>query len=447
MDRPRLAVKDIRDLPKQKAKLRAKVPQISLQEVRRQRLPFHEAIRYELCEAGCHESVNFLNELLELDEKEEITREPKLKNSNEVLKLLMTHLKEAEHQVKDESKKIKSYLNLSNALQALTHKFDWIVERVFQLALSSSKNVTIDGGFMQALVRFSYSKFLYSKLENVDRTLIQIEKAYELSASKTLWLIEETGVSLSKEVLNLYYQILLMKATGLISTDLNEAQITTLRAINIAKELNEASAIARCFYIYGTILRTNNQHIKAIDSFTCGLEHAAKVHNDFLICEGYYELAVTYKALNNLSNAERYVALTMRLSDKSELDEWHATALTLSAELSLMKEDFDAVVNVASVAQTIFINLGIHHKLQETKFLIAIAKAQKIFPDFLKSIYLSEQNPNQVYQLMRSHNMNVLVSDDKNSGSSKMETNPHIPRGNTNLSATVEEEENTTLDN
>lgn len=448
MKKNRLAFASVKDIPKIKAELRAKVPDVTPKEFYRYRFSIDEAIKRELCDAGCHESVNFLNRLLTIEEEQErnkFAKGLKLKNSQHVLKLLMTHLKDAELEDREDIKAL-TLLDLARKLQNLNSSFYWVVDQIFTLAVFASTKVKIDGGYIEALTRYYYSQFCLKQLMKLEKAFEHGEKAYELSLGRPSWLINETKVSLVNEILKLFNEVLLKQAKSLINTDLTKAQCMALRAINIAKELDEASTIAKCCYTYGMVLTYQSQHIKAIESLMSGLEQATKVHNDSLVCEGYYELAVTYKALNNFPNAERYILLTIRVSDKPELEVWYATALSLSAELCLMKGDFDDVIKKSVAAQAVFKRLGMQQKVKEANFLIALAKAQKMFPAFVASVTAGEHNVNEVYNLMcwklSRHFASPLVDDSSNDKHNRGKNNSiNKLKQNQMLTLTMEEEE------
>lgn len=405
MNRPTLAMHNVKNLNKFKAYLKAKVPVVSVEEVLYHQKPFSEVILHKLCKAQCHRSVNILKYLLEIEENRggrHFNDIPKLKNNETILELLMVDLINAEVQMQLGCKEEEAIILLKLATKLLNsyEAFLWIANEIFRLSVDAAREFKADGGFIEALVSYRYSNFLYKHVNMLDKALEMGQKSRDLSLGKSNWLLEEEGIPLLKAASKLLHNMLLEKTMQLKTISINEAILTSLQSINVAKDLDEPSSVAESYYTYGVILRLNNRHSKAIESFMTGLDQATAVQNNLLMCKGHYELAVTYKALNNFSDSERQIALTIALSKASDIEEWEGFALKLLAEVCIGQGFFDKAVMELLAAQYIFTRLGMKEEVMQTKFVIGLAKAQKMFPDFIKAIHGNQCSTKELHKLL-----------------------------------------------
>ncbi|XP_077281234.1 uncharacterized protein LOC143907959 [Temnothorax americanus] len=193
------------EMEKIKDELRAMLPILKPSEVRRFRLPLHEAIIDELEEGNYEESVRYLKELFELDEA--IRREagpgtltwekPRLKNTRDAMLRLKESLiaveraKNAEQkqlffELKVRSTKYESkstniinfldigdcvstaaeFLNTALYFQAMTWEWWWVTERLYRSALENAKLIEGDDERTSTFAHYLYGRFLFEQKYN-----------------------------------------------------------------------------------------------------------------------------------------------------------------------------------------------------------------------------------------------------------------------------------------
>ncbi|XP_024870903.1 uncharacterized protein LOC112454005 [Temnothorax curvispinosus] len=233
------------EMEKIKDELRAMLPILKPSEVKRFRLPLHEAIVDELEEGNYEESVRYLKELFELDEA--IRREagpgtltwekPRLKNTRDAmlrLKESLIAVERAKNAGKYEVQSTRASTNIVNFLdigdcvsmaaeflntalyfQAMTWEWWWVTERLYRSALENAKLIEGDDERMSTFAHYLYGRFLFEQMQDTVQSLYHLKVAREASQEKSWNASKMTGrkeETIFRECNVLLYKALLMYA-------------------------------------------------------------------------------------------------------------------------------------------------------------------------------------------------------------------------------------------
>lgn len=407
--RPGLSTPIRKHLPVIKANLRAKVPPVTYEELRRHRMPYHDALRRELCEGGFMNAANFFDRISEYEESgiERPPGVPPLTQMKNLLDVIFDHLKQAEIESKAENAEMQAniLLNLALFLEKCDKSLLWIVSRVFVLTLEAAIKFKADGGRLEGLARYHYANFLFHKSQLIDEAASEVELAVEIVRGRDTeenWVIDIVEQkSLTKELLHLYFKIFMEKSRKI--SDLEKASKIASHAITIVSELNNPKVVAECYYEYGSFLQDKKYYTKAIDAFNNGIKFASKTNDKSTVCIGQYEISVCYKHLNNYKNAEHYVNLIRQSIEKHSLIEWIPEVLLLSAEIEMQRGNLTDAIKKSTNALEAFQTRQIpeKEKLQQARCLVGNCKAQKMFKSFVDTIFhANEESTSHIFNLL-----------------------------------------------
>lgn len=174
--------------PSRRDLLREKLPYLNFNQVRRAKLPFHDALLAELKEADFHSSYELFNSLITIDlqGQKELVRDKKL------LEDIFNSLIEMENA--SSHRHLQLLLKLSNRLSSQTQQQPqqpsqcpaWVVDELFKRALSVSLSQPLplqhENTLVQISIMFSYGKWLSDKKGRLDEAICHLNCA--LKASK-----------------------------------------------------------------------------------------------------------------------------------------------------------------------------------------------------------------------------------------------------------------------
>lgn len=404
--RPGLSTAIKKNLPKIKAKLRAKVPNLALREVQIRTLPYQAILRYDLCANGYLSSLELFDGIIANDGMsfETLKLNELSGDVRDALTKLAEELCAAEDEFDQVDTQAKILLGLALHFEKFYESFPWTTNELYESALNAASKC--ETGYVQALVQYHYANFLLCKERAFELASIKIQTALELAREKNeKCSISENdeSTSLIKSVVLLYFKIFLERARQM--TDKQEAQQIAMDVIGmIGDSLDDPMTKARCYYEYGDFLQTNKLFLKAVDAYVSGKGEANKLKDVSLQCKGLFYIASCYKQLNNFIKAEQYVKRLHELAEENQQEVWMAEALLLLAEIKA-KSSSEEAIQCAEQALALFQSsppfTDHQQKLDQARLIAAKLKAEKMYPAYLNSIHQSEMGS-------RSHFFNLL---------------------------------------
>ncbi|XP_036145529.1 uncharacterized protein LOC105839066 [Monomorium pharaonis] len=427
-----LAAARLGEMGRVKEELKAMLPTLTPSEVRRFRLPLHEAIIDELEERNYGESVSYLRELFELDEETRketgpgtLTWEkPRLKdNRNGLLRLKegLINIERAKNagtgerkskffflDVGDHVSTVAGFLNLALFFQAMTWEWWWIAERLHRSALENAKSVEDDDQEMSTLAHYLYGRFLFEKIQDTMESLNHLKVAREASqnkswnASKIIGRKEET---VFRECNVLLYKTLLMHAQQ-VDPDQPDvaakmytealARATDCESGKKKKKKNSflilsvvfASVAGHYEYMANALYELGMSQLRSGDvkyafrNFSKFLALAKRISDPEGICNAHMAMAFAYKLreLGDDANTEKHLHLFMVNAVEFGLTTKVAQAHYCTGEHFLSKKRPDIATLHLKKSFELYNQLGLHNDADKVRDFAGVSKGELYAP-------------------------------------------------------------------
>ncbi|TGZ57467.1 Tetratricopeptide repeat protein 29 [Temnothorax longispinosus] len=296
------------EMEKIKDELRAMLPILKPSEVKRFRLPLHEAIVDELEEGNYEESVRYLKELFELDEA--IRREagpgtltwekPRLKNTRDAMLRLKESLIAVERakNAGDYVSMAAEFLNTALYFQAMTWEWWWVTERLYRSALENAKLIEGDDERMSTFAHYLYGRFLFEQMQDTVQSLYHLKVAREASQEKSWNASKMTGrkeETIFRECNVLLYKALLMYAQQVGPDQPDVAVKAYTEALARATDSGHYENSANVLYELGMSQLRSGDVKLAYRNFSKFLAMAKRISDPEGICNAHMAMALAYK--------------------------------------------------------------------------------------------------------------------------------------------------------
>lgn len=252
-NRARLASANQKMLPLVKQKLRQKVPYADLTEVRRSRLPFHEALLIELKESRFENAHKFFSEIIQFD----LDGSKTLTSDKKLLEMVFNELIRTEHSTKDDG--IKILVKLGGNILEVNKSYNWLADKIYSRALVMIKHYKLEECEIDAVVQHAYGTFLSEIEWKHQEAVFYLNTAHDISSGADEWFTEE---NLKTEKLNtvIAKQLCktLIKLSDQVRSENPESSLeTAIKSMNVIRhckdrsrseiEAKSAIAIGNCF--------------------------------------------------------------------------------------------------------------------------------------------------------------------------------------------------------
>lgn len=169
-------------LREKKQKLRDKVPLLDLAQVRRCRIPFHEALLMELQEGQFERSHKFFAELIQDD-----LGKPKavLTNDKTMMETIFDELKTAEGSTKE--RKVEILVKLAGSFE----KIFWIADKIYAHAIAMVNSYNLEMTRSDSTSLYFYGKFLSANKDRLKQAVLYLKGAFEISYGVEEWTITD----------------------------------------------------------------------------------------------------------------------------------------------------------------------------------------------------------------------------------------------------------------
>lgn len=293
--RPGLFTNVRKDIPEIKRKLRARLPQLTQNDLRRAKTSFENVLIVELLEDGFVWSSKFIRKLLEYDVENSIKL---LKNPDTNLNKLIVILKSYEESIQTNQNDSVAYLLLFKGclklMATLPSQLIWIVKHLFLLAFKKLKLWNPSDKIFEARYLYEFGGYYHDRLKDFPRATNLLVRAFQLCKFNTQWKVSETNYrSLRSEVVRGCVKSLKHTAIQLSETNI---EMALEYASNCVKFINENMGedynyeIADCYRVYGELLFKNKDYEDALRTFQTQLTYAHWSADSEQICHGHYNL-------------------------------------------------------------------------------------------------------------------------------------------------------------
>nr|CAD7408983.1 unnamed protein product [Timema poppensis] len=300
--------RDIKGKIEYREELRATLPVLDVNEIRRHRIPFHEAMCSEIEEEGFHESSDYIRRLIQLDHDTRqkagpetlLWKRPQLRKHTLNLQKLRFGLTEAETARKKGNKGAESHELLRLAVFFMLKNQDWwwVAEQLFLLCVEAVTGFRADGGRKEATTRYIYGLFLFQKLGDVEGAKTHLQIARELSAGKSWRAAKELGQpqdTIYIESNSILYKALIELGVQARETDPLIAVKLCSQAHRRALECDRPKNVADALLELAVSYQSTQEYDMAI--ITLEQLRAVCSENNLSqgLCKAHLELAFSYK--------------------------------------------------------------------------------------------------------------------------------------------------------
>ncbi|CAL7952371.1 unnamed protein product [Xylocopa violacea] len=394
------------------AELKALLPDISPEEVRRHYIPYHEAILLELEEQGYLEALHRMKEFLETDEKiVEKTpgmltwKKPYLKDQKDFINCLQDGLITSERSKMrgDHVTRATSLLDTALYFQSKTWEWQWITERLYQAALSAAELIEHDDAYTITLIRYLYGRFLFYELQNPKEALDYLRKARDGSANK-LWnaskilCIEQN--SIFKECSGLLYKALLILARKERPKNAAFAVEACIEALSTATDTENTEYINEGYYELGKCYVATNDIKSALQCFSKLLALAKRTMDIEGVCNAHMELAFAYKQLNDNDYTEKHLQMCRESAENFCFFEKLADAHYYIGEHYLSQGKLYLSTSNLETALNLYNRLDLSSEADRARCIAGISKGQERIEEYLDLLLqCGEYNENATLKL------------------------------------------------
>ncbi|XP_065173459.1 uncharacterized protein [Atheta coriaria] len=409
--------KAMREKHYQLKEMRANLPKLSKTEIRRFRLPFHEALLAELEEDGYFHTAKFLSQLMEYQEAYRadhsydviIQARPVLKESNDQLTYLYDNLKKAEtaHIQEDIELEIEELLKIAYKNAFGPVDWWWLGEQVFAQCLNITTNYRADDRFRHTMTYYLYGKYLIEQPRIIPLGMQFLNIAREYSKDK-LWSAGKITGHIEKyifiEVSTVLYHTLMDQAKAVLSRDPAWALELTLEARE--RGIDACLPRADVFHLLGQCEMANQQADKAVSNFMKAFLLYKTNHQMEECCEAMIGLAQAYYVMGDFYQNKEQMEKLLKFAQKQGLKSYIGQAHLYIGQYFLNEGSPEAASPYLTNALNIFHEINDVARREFVKNLGAVSKGQLTFQSYVKLILRCEDKSDS---LKRNRNLARLL--------------------------------------
>lgn len=362
----------------EKRKLLEKVPKLTFSEVRRHRIPFHEALLAELKEANLVSAFDFFNEIVEFD----LENSEQLVKDSKILEKIFDTLQQAESLSKEDGVELQLTL-AGNLLEA--KKLLWLVEKIYLRALHLIKHLQLEGSQTEAIAQYFNGKFICENYARHQEAVEYLEAAYKTSLNHDEWGTSidcDEKAELRVVIANQLCKSLIKLSEQLRKNDAKEAMEPATRALEvIGRHVNTSNTILLieaeielvcCFQILDDTGR-------ALSHLQHSLGHS-KLHN--LYAETFKILVKQSECYAAMKDDSKYEETLIEATDVVKLhleSKIVGDVLVDLGQYYAQQNKVEKATDFFEKASEIFLGTGEKMKLQKVRFLMAPLKGSGCF--------------------------------------------------------------------
>lgn len=347
-----------------KMKLRQNIVRLESKEVRRCRIPFHEALLIELKEDHVDTAFEFFQELIQHD----LNHSKALTRSKEMVERIYNALREAD--LSDKKDEIEILMELARSFENI----QWLAEKIYSRALEMVKKYQFEKTRFDAISQYIYGKFLSGIEPRLQEAISYLSSAFDISfgveelelvkmdsKSEPLYMtianeLSKSLITLSKQTQNDDPEASLELATKSLKI------IRSIRGDNLNLEVDTEIEIGNCFKAMG-------QLEKALIRFEYAIEISKYGQ---LIDSQFVALLNVSECLK--SNDEKYEQALIRAKDFAKLSSLtgcEGEVLETLGRFWIERKNFKKALEYLMEAADICENSKEMKKLQKIRFFMA----------------------------------------------------------------------------
>ncbi|KAK9704566.1 hypothetical protein QE152_g27798 [Popillia japonica] len=380
-------------------KMRKDLPVLTKEEVRRYRLPLHQALFLELEEQNLLSSLAFLHQMIDYQKymrrthgpNSKLWAKPRLVRSPAILKLLVEGLKAAEyaHLSRDIALECDHFLNLGVYFCFGDSDWWWLGEQVFNHCINISRNYHGDGQRRFATAEYLLGKYLFENKREIEPAIEVLRKARMLSngfpwtASKYLHFTQKTVFVESCLVL---HKALLAQAKILEKYDMETAIILCAKARRRSYDACDHEGEAIALMQQGDCEMCFEQTSNAAESYYKVLLMHIKANRIKETCEARVRLIQAYLKLGNWKESYHHLQQLLQCAERNNMPYYIGQSYRYMGEYYLNHGNPDQATPLLIKALNAFHEIGDISNREQTKNFAAVSAGQELMPKYINFI-------------------------------------------------------------
>ncbi|XP_063224846.1 uncharacterized protein LOC134532349 [Bacillus rossius redtenbacheri] len=413
---------------KQRARdrLQSRLPQVVETEIRRLRLPYHEALCLELEEEGFPTSAGFLRSLVQLDAQAHgearpgdpvkrpgdpvkrredpvkrreapVKRRPPLAGQNQLLDKLQHGLREAEkaRQTDDVAREAAALLGLGVFFMHAGDAWWWLADQLLLASLGVARDHTRDGGRAEALASYVYGLFLFEHMQEPGEAAPYLAKARDLAMGQS-WDAEDElrrpQDTVFVESCHLLYLALTKMAAGLRDSDPARAVQLNKTALRRAHDSGQVESIDGAMLELGVSYIASGEYLQAVETLEALKMICFDEKDVEVLATTLMQLAFAYQCAGDNANALHHLRLYLSWSEENQLEVHIATAHRYLGEIFLKRNELSEATPFLRRAVFFFEKLGMTPQTEQSRALMALSASLMALP-FVTALLLDGRDP------------------------------------------------------
>lgn len=354
-----------------KQKLLEKYPKLTFNEVRRRRLPLHEALSAELKDGKFEDGLQLFTDFVQHD----LQNSKALIRDFELLERIYEVLKAAEYSSKEDE--LELLLKLANSIKK-TESFHWLVEKILLHAVLLVGKYELSGTRADAVSKYLYGKFLADHRGMLKQGLLNLEKAFEMSLKEEGWefeIVSDNHVRVVQLAATTFCDVSLKLSRSLTIEDPEEALELAYIALRVIREnpgtVPEKSLEVEAEFEFASCFKEKNEQMKALHHLDHALELAkfAKLHD-----HSFKTLVKMSECFADMKNDEKYEETLTAAKDlaKVHLDPTvQGDVLVKLAQYYVERNNFEKATDFYTKAIENFQESGERQKRRKVELMMA----------------------------------------------------------------------------
>ncbi|KAK6619514.1 hypothetical protein RUM43_012271 [Polyplax serrata] len=301
---------------------------LECREIRRYRMPFSEALYLELQEDRYFDSAHFFKNLIIKDYFASKSPDyvPTLTRKKGRMKHLISFLKIAEKfsRRKEYQKEAITLLKSGKYFNDHNENWWWVAEELYKKAVKVSRKSAIDGGKMEAIARYILGTFYLECVHRVQLAQEHLSKARELSLGKD-WnaerILNKKQEPVHKECSNYLCQALIASSKELRKNGKPEKALPLIhRSYKLCLESKtfRRDIEMETYFELGLTYQALGMLEWAKVAFKKFMEIAKLENYPRSVCDGYLELAITYRSEGDLSRCHHSLTYYLETAETNK---------------------------------------------------------------------------------------------------------------------------------
>nr|XP_022909221.1 uncharacterized protein LOC111420467 isoform X1 [Onthophagus taurus] len=384
-----------------KQRMRENLPVYTMNEIRRYRMPLHEAIEIEMDELQLTNAASFLRQLINYQEEmrrsngpeSKVWSKPRIIDRSDVLTNLSNCFKAAEtaHKNNEFNVELDEFLHLGvlYTFRVRNDNWWWLGEQLLLQCNDIAKDYEGDGFRRYAISEYIYGKFKYEKMQDRVQATIHLRNARILSIGQS-WTAAKYLLYAQKTVFVesciLLYKLLLDDAMEMMRYDAKGAIKICIKAKRRAYDACMHEGEAHALLLQGNCHMLINEIPEAVRCFQKVLAMDMKAKNYEGSCEARIWLIRAYLKLGHWEDSYAHLQILLDFALENDFPYYVGQAYRYMGEYYLNHGNPNLATPLLLKAIDAFHEINDISNQEQVKNFAAVSAGQEVMPKYIKCI-------------------------------------------------------------